>query len=590
MSDAAVLEIEGLTIALPPGADRADAVTDLSLSLLEGKVTCLIGESGSGKSLVARSVLGLLPERVRVRAGSIRFQGRDLTKARAGAMRAIRGAGIAMIFQEPMTALNPLHTIGRQVGEVLRIHTRLGAAARRARVVELLDSVRLPEPGRLLHSHPHQLSGGQRQRAMIAMALALRPRLLIADEPTTALDVTTQAQILHLIRELQREHGTAVLFITHDFGVVADVADSVAVLRRGVLVEQGGVADVLRRPQHAYTQALIAAVPKLQPPPERAASQAPFIIQASGLVKTYGGRGLFGGRVVRALDGVEMTLRQGETLGLVGESGSGKSTLARAVTRLMPVDAGEILLAGRDIAPLRRGALLVVERGARGPHPGRDHQEARAADATGQGRLVRAGDHAVAAAVHRLADAPLHQGGHRLGVADLPQVLAREAGQHRHRQYAAPVGPHPPAHRRAHDLRLGVDGEQVAGVLGGDGGRRLLDRGADVVQLPVEEHRAAAGGEVARHRHAVARQELQPDLVGAHRLAQRLDHGLRGGAVGQVQRDDQAGVGGHGRRVPEVAGDDRSPMLPRLDATAELGRAAWARRPSRSTSSWRCSP
>ena len=357
MSDAAVLEIEGLTIGLPPGADRADAVTDLSLSLLEGKVTCLIGESGSGKSLVARSVLGLLPERVRVRAGSIRFQGRDLIAARAGAMRAIRGAGIAMIFQEPMTALNPLHTIGRQVGEVLRIHTRLGASARRARVVELLDSVHLPEPGRLARSYPHQLSGGQRQRAMIAMALALRPRLLIADEPTTALDVTTQAQILHLIRELQREHGTAVLFITHDFGVVANVADSVAVLRRGALVEQGGVTDVLRRPQHAYTQALIAAVPKLLPPPERAASQAPFIIQASGLVKTYGGRGLFGGRVVRALDGVEMTLRQGETLGLVGESGSGKSTLARAVTRLMAVDAGEILLAGHDIAPLRRGAL-----------------------------------------------------------------------------------------------------------------------------------------------------------------------------------------------------------------------------------------
>jgi peptide/nickel transport system ATP-binding protein len=192
---------------------------------------------------------------------------------------------------------------------------------------------------------------------MIAMALALNPRLLIADEPTTALDVTTQAQILHLIRELQRQHGTAVLFITHDFGVVADIADNVAVLLRGTLVEQGTVASVLGTPQHAYTQALIAAVPKLTAPASRLVSSAPYVIEARGVVKTYGARGFFGGRVVRALDGVDITLRQGETLGLVGESGSGKSTLARAVTRLMAVDAGEILLAGEDIARLGRRAL-----------------------------------------------------------------------------------------------------------------------------------------------------------------------------------------------------------------------------------------
>jgi peptide/nickel transport system ATP-binding protein len=356
MSDA-VLEIDRLTIALPPGADRADAVTDVSLHLHAGAVTCLIGESGSGKSLVARSILGLLPERVRVRSGSILFQGQDLVAARPAAMRAIRGAGIAMIFQEPMTALNPLHTIGRQIAEVLRIHTTLGAKARRDRVVALLDSVHLPEPARLVRSYPHQLSGGQRQRAMIAMALALNPKLLIADEPTTALDVTTQAQILHLIRELQREHGTAVLFITHDFGVVADIADSVAVLQKGTLVEQGSVAAVLGAPKHAYTRALIAAVPKLVPPPVRIPSAAPFVLQAQTVVKTYGARGFFGGRVTRALDGVDMTLRQGETLGLVGESGSGKSTLARAVTRLMPVDSGEILLDGHDIARLGRWQL-----------------------------------------------------------------------------------------------------------------------------------------------------------------------------------------------------------------------------------------
>ena len=354
----AVLDIVDLSIALPAGADRADAVQGVSLSLRAGEVTCLIGESGSGKSLIARSVLGLLPEpQVRVRAGSILFEGADLVQASPAAMRAVRGAKIAMIFQEPMTALNPLHTIGRQISEVLRIHTRLGAQARRDRVVALLESVHLPEPGRLVRSFPHQLSGGQRQRAMIAMALALDPRLLIADEPTTALDVTTQAQILHLIRELQRQHGTAVLFITHDFGVVADIADTVAVLQKGVLVESGAVDAVLRTPSHPYTQGLIAAVPRLVAPVGRAASAEPFVIQARRVEKVYASRGLFGGRVTRALDHVDIELRRGETLGLVGESGCGKSTLARAITRLMPIDSGEILLSGRDIAGLKRWQL-----------------------------------------------------------------------------------------------------------------------------------------------------------------------------------------------------------------------------------------
>jgi len=261
MSDA-VLEIENLTITLPPGADRPNAVTDLNLVLRPGAVTCLIGESGSGKSMVARAILGLLPgPRVRVAGGRIQFEGADLAVITPRQMRKVRGARIAMIFQEPMTALNPLHTIGRQIDEVLRIHTTLGRADRRARILALLASVHLPDPARLLRSYPHQLSGGQRQRAMIAMALALNPRLLIADEPTTALDVTTQAQILSLIRDLQREHGTSVLFITHDFGVVADIADTVAVLQKGVLVEQGPAASVLGAPKHPYTHALIAAVP-----------------------------------------------------------------------------------------------------------------------------------------------------------------------------------------------------------------------------------------------------------------------------------------------------------------------------------------
>ena len=358
-----VLRIAGLTIALPPGADRPDAVQDINLDLRPGQVTCLIGESGSGKSLVARSILGLLPApHVRIRAGAILFEGQDLATATPAAMRAVRGAGIAMIFQEPMTALNPLHTIGHQVAEILRIHTRLGPKARRTRVVELLDSVHLPEPARLVRSYPHQLSGGQRQRAMIAMALALDPRLLIADEPTTALDVTTQAQILHLIRELQRSHGTAVLFITHDFGVVADIADTVAVLQKGALVETGPTATVLRSPAHPYTSALISAVPRLAAPPARRPSTEPFVIQARRVEKVYAAPGLFGGRTTRALDHVDIDLRRGETLGLVGESGCGKSTLARAITRLMPIDSGEIMLSGHDIAPLKRWQLRPYRR------------------------------------------------------------------------------------------------------------------------------------------------------------------------------------------------------------------------------------
>jgi peptide/nickel transport system ATP-binding protein len=358
-----VLQLEKLTIALPPGADRANAVGDIDLTLRAGRVTCLIGESGSGKSLVARSILGLLPRpHVRIAGGRILFDGQDLAALPEQKMRDIRGARIGMIFQEPMTALNPLHTIGRQLDEILRIHTTLGQAARRARVLELIDSVHLPEPGHIIRSYPHQLSGGQRQRAMIAMALLLNPRLLIADEPTTALDVTTQAQILHLIRELQREHGTSVLFITHDFGVVADIADEVAVLQRGTMVERGTAATVLGAPAHPYTKALIAAVPKLVPPAARPPNTQPVIVEARDVTKTYGARGLFGGRLTRALVGVTAELRRGETLGLVGESGSGKSTLARAITRLMPIDGGEIRLDGTDIAHLTRRELRPVRK------------------------------------------------------------------------------------------------------------------------------------------------------------------------------------------------------------------------------------
>ncbi|MGI4860190.1 MAG: ABC transporter ATP-binding protein [Janthinobacterium lividum] len=354
-----LISIDGLTIGLPDGADRQTAVQQFSLALRAGEVTCLVGESGSGKSMVARAIMGLLPApRVSVTAGSIRFGGEELTQLSAAGWKKIRGAKIGMIFQEPMTALNPLHTIGRQIGEVLKIHTAMSRAQRHVRVAELLTDVHMPEPARIAHAFPHELSGGQRQRAMIAMALALRPELLIADEPTTALDVTTQAQILRLIHELQRERGTAVLFITHDFGVVADIADRVAVLQKGNLVETGTRDEVLNTPQHPYTQALLAAVPRLSVPDRSATVPGRLILEASAACKSYAGKGLFGrGRSIVALDSVDFQLRHGETLGLVGESGSGKSTLARAATRLLSLDSGDIILDGEGITQLTRKQL-----------------------------------------------------------------------------------------------------------------------------------------------------------------------------------------------------------------------------------------
>jgi peptide/nickel transport system ATP-binding protein len=351
-----VLSIEGLSIALPPGADRVHAIEGLDLTLEPGKITCLVGESGSGKSMVARALLGLLPPRVSISAGALRFGAVDLAQATEQQLRAIRGRDIGMVFQEPMTALNPLHRVGLQVDEVLRLHTDLSRKARRERVVQLLDDVHLPDPERLYRSYPHQLSGGQRQRIVIAMALAMQPRLLIADEPTTALDVTTQAQILAQLRALQRQRGTSVLFITHDFGVVAEIADRVAVLQRGILVEEGKRDDVLRAPQHPYTQALLAAVPKLSAPKRPAGVATVPALEARDLQKAYRGRG-FRSRATVALDHVSLVLRRGETLGLVGESGSGKSTLARVVARLASADSGDVIIGGEGVTYLNRRAL-----------------------------------------------------------------------------------------------------------------------------------------------------------------------------------------------------------------------------------------
>ncbi|MBB1628642.1 ABC transporter ATP-binding protein [Achromobacter sp. UMC71] len=347
-----LLRIQNLTVDLPAGADRPHALHDLSLSVNAGEIVCVVGESGSGKSLTAGAILGLLPQGVRASGGQVLWEGQDLLQLSPAALRRLRGRRIGMIFQEPMTALNPLRTIGDQIGEVFRTHSRLAGAEIRRRTLELLDAVRLPDPAHALGAYPHELSGGQRQRAMIAMALALEPALLIADEPTTALDVTTQAQILHLIHDLQRRRGTAVLFITHDFGVVAQIADRVAVMQRGVLVESGSADDVLERPRHPYTRALIAAVPPLAPGRSPLQSDAPVILAAEALSKTYHKRGWFNnpGRVTHALDGVTLALREGSTLGIVGESGSGKSTLARTLLGLLPPDTGAITLAGESLA------------------------------------------------------------------------------------------------------------------------------------------------------------------------------------------------------------------------------------------------
>ncbi|NPU12896.1 ABC transporter ATP-binding protein [Bradyrhizobium sp. 83002] len=355
---ATILTVDRLSVRLPKGADRPHAISEVSLSIAENEIVCIVGESGSGKSMMANTIMRLLPDGVTTDGGRILFAGHDLCTATAAEMRRIRGADIAMVFQEPMTALNPLRTIGDQIGEVLDIHTDLSKAEIRSRVLSLLTDVNIPDPPRAAKAYPHELSGGQRQRAMIAMALALDPKLLIADEPTTALDVTTQAQILKLIRELQQRRKTAVLFITHDFGVVAEIADRVVVMQHGVVVEHGPAMDVLRHPQHAYTKQLIAAVPPVAAPPPRPLSDN-AILTLSGVVKTYRTGGFLGRgeRVTHAVKDVSLTLPKGATLGIVGESGSGKSTLARCIIRLIDPDAGSILLNGQDWARLSRGDI-----------------------------------------------------------------------------------------------------------------------------------------------------------------------------------------------------------------------------------------
>ena len=383
----AALHVENLSVRLPAGADRALALDNVSLEVRRGEVLCLVGESGSGKSILASAVLRLLPGGVAVAGGRIRLAGQDLLALPEADMRRVRGARVGMVFQDPMTALNPLHRVGDQVAEVFRTHTNLRTAAMRDRVLTLFGQVGLPDPPGVARAYVHQISGGQRQRVAIAMALALEPDVLIADEPTTALDVTTQAQVLGLMRGIQRRRGTALLFVTHDFGVVAEIADRVAVLQRGVLVEQGLAADVLNRPAHPYTRALIAAVPPLAPAAPRPVPDEAILV-VGGLSKTFRAGGWRGRQAVRALDGVSVTLPRGGTLGVVGESGSGKSTLARCLLRLLPPDAGTVTLAGQDLLRLpRRQAARQIQMVFQDPY-GSLNPRRRVGELVAQGPMV----------------------------------------------------------------------------------------------------------------------------------------------------------------------------------------------------------
>ena len=348
-----VLEIKGLKIKLPKGSDRPFALENLDLTVRPSEVVCLVGESGSGKSLCASAIMRLLPEPdVHVHSGTIMFDDEQILTKSETEMKAMRGNRIAMIFQEPMTALNPQKSVGWQIDEVLKLHSKLSRTKRYARTIDMLERVQLPDPASAYNAYPHQISGGQRQRVMIAMALSLSPRLIIADEPTTALDVTTQLQILKLIRDLQDEENAGVLFITHDFGVVAEIADQVVVLKDGIVVESGPADSVLNKPQHEYTQALIGSVPALNPPAARANLSAPVILEGTKLNKTFDASGGFltGRRnAVVAVKDFSFKLHEGETLGVLGESGSGKTTVSRLVTRLLEATSGAVEINGQDL-------------------------------------------------------------------------------------------------------------------------------------------------------------------------------------------------------------------------------------------------
>jgi len=358
-----LLEIKGLTVTLPSKSDRKYAISDVSISVEKNEILCVVGESGSGKSVTAFTVMGIHDKRaLTISKGEILFDGYDLTKIGEDQFRKFRGKKMAMIFQEPMTALNPVMKVGEQITEILEIHTDLGPSKRKSKAIEAMENVKLPDPEKIFHSYPHELSGGQRQRIMIAMALVLEPDLLIADEPTTALDVTTQATILELIKEIQVRRGMGVLFITHDFGVVADIADRVVVMQHGIVVEQDRVNQILAHPQHEYTKMLIGSVPSMVPP-QKKSIDVQAVLELTEINKSFGKSSLFRkDRIVNAANKVSLKVAPGETLGIVGESGSGKSTVARCAIRLIEPDSGSILVKDIDIAKLRESGLRYLRR------------------------------------------------------------------------------------------------------------------------------------------------------------------------------------------------------------------------------------
>jgi microcin C transport system ATP-binding protein len=364
MSDATpLLSVRDLSVTFHQGDKQTCALDRISFDIRKGETVALVGESGSGKSCAALSVMKLLPyPSAQHPCGQIIFKGQDLVPLAERKMREVRGDAISIIFQEPMTSLNPLHTIEKQISEILALHRGIIGAAARARVIELLTQVGIPDPEHRLGSYPHQLSGGQRQRVMIALALANEPDLLIADEPTTALDVTVQAQILKLLKELQRRLGMAMLFITHDLGIVRKVADRVCVMTQGKIVEHGPVEQVYRNPQHSYTKQLLSAEPKKEPAPLN--PDGPILLRTDNLKVWFPiKRGVLRHTVghIKAVDGVTVELRKGETLGVVGESGSGKTTLGLAILRLIS-SVGPVVFMGNELQGLRFKAMRPFRR------------------------------------------------------------------------------------------------------------------------------------------------------------------------------------------------------------------------------------
>ena len=365
-----LLSVKDLSVAFTQGGKTNLALDRVSFDINKGETVALVGESGSGKSISALSILKLLPYPAASHpSGEIFFRGQDLLKADERSLRKVRGNEISMIFQEPMTSLNPLHTVERQIAEILKIHRGMSDTKARARVLELLDQVGIRDPESRLASYPHQLSGGQRQRVMIAMTLANEPDLLIADEPTTALDVTVQAQILKLLKELQHQRNMAMLFITHDLGIVRKFADRVCVMTGGKIVEHGPVGEIFENPQHPYTRHLLAAEPKGEPPVSD--ETKPVVVRADDLKVWFPVKRGFLRRTVdhiKAVDGIDVAVREGQTLGIVGESGSGKTTLGLAILRMIS-STGRIAFKGteiqgnswKDMRPLRRDMQIVFQ-------------------------------------------------------------------------------------------------------------------------------------------------------------------------------------------------------------------------------------